>query len=55
VSSKFEDEAGSSDLVQELRVDIGALASDTYDLVLKVRDLTAGVEATSRSSFSLVE
>jgi GWxTD domain-containing protein len=54
VTSSFTDEGGSSDLVQELRVDIGALGSDTYDLVLKVRDLVSGSEATSRTRFSIV-
>lgn len=55
VTSSFQDEAGTSDLVQELRVDVGALASDTYDVVLTVRDLVAGTEATARSRFSILE
>lgn len=55
LSSSFEDEGGTTDLTQELRVDVQALASDTYDLVLTVRDLLAGTEATSRTAFSIVK
>lgn len=55
VSARFADEGGFADLVQELRVDIGTLSSDTYDLVLTVRDLQSGVEATSRTSFALLD
>ena len=55
VSSSFTDEGATSELVQELRVDVGALASDTYDLVLTVRDLQSGAEATSRTGFSILD
>jgi hypothetical protein len=55
VTSSYQDMGGTSDLVQELRVDVGALASDTYELVLTVKDLSSGTEATARSSFSLLE
>jgi GWxTD domain-containing protein len=55
VSASFADEGGTPELVQELRVDIGALAPDTYDLVLTVRDLTTGTEASSRTAFAIIE
>jgi GWxTD domain-containing protein len=55
VSARFADEGGASDLFEELRVDVGALASDTYDLVLTVKDLTSGAQATSRTSFALLD
>lgn len=54
VTSSFTDLGGTSELVQELRVDVGALDSDTYDLVLTVKDLLTGAEATARSSFSIL-
>jgi hypothetical protein len=38
-----------------IRVDVGALASDTYDLVLTVRDILSGAETTSRSSFAILD
>jgi GWxTD domain-containing protein len=55
VTSSFRNEAGASQVVEELRVDVGALDSDTYDLVLTVHDLVSGSETTSRSSFSILD
>jgi len=55
VTSQFTNDGGSSDLEEELRVDVSALASDVYDLVLTVRDLVAGTEATRRSRFSILD
>ena len=55
VVSSFQGDGGSSDLVEDLRIDVGALASDAYDLVLTVRDLVAGTEASTRTSFSLLD
>lgn len=55
VSARFSDIGGSSELYQELRVDVSSLAADTYDLVLTVRDLQSGEEATARTSFALLD
>jgi len=55
VTSKFTGDGGTSDLEEELRVDVSSLASDVYDLVLTVRDLVAGTEATRRSRFSILD
>ncbi len=54
VSSSFTNEAGASEVEEELRVDVDALATDTYDLVLTVHDLVSGSETTSRTGFSLL-
>ena len=53
--SSFKGDGGTSDLVEDLRIDVGTLASDAYDLVLTVKDLVAGTQATSRSSFSILD
>jgi GWxTD domain-containing protein len=55
VRSTFKGDGGTRDLVEDLRIEIGSLASDAYDLVLTVRDLVSNAEATSRSSFSIVD
>lgn len=55
VTSSFKSEAVTSDVVEELRVDVAALASDTYDLVLTIKDLVAGAETTSRTAFSILQ
>ncbi|MFQ5598988.1 MAG: GWxTD domain-containing protein [Candidatus Krumholzibacteriia bacterium] len=55
VTSSFMGEAGTSELVEDLRIDISALEEDAYDIVLTVRDLIAGTEATARSAFSILE
>src|SRR5262249_32958676 len=55
VTSSFKNEAVRSDVNEDIRVDIGALAPDTYDLVLTVRDLVGGGETTSRKSFSIID
>jgi hypothetical protein len=55
VTSRFTGDGGTSNLEEELRVDVASLASDAYDLVLTVRDLVAGTEATRRSRFSILD
>jgi GWxTD domain-containing protein len=55
VESTFTGDGGTSDLVEELRVDIGTLSSDAYDIVLTVRDLVSGHETATRSSFSILD
>lgn len=55
VTSSFKNEGVTSEVVEELRVDVAALASDTYDLVLTVRDLVANSETTSRTAFSILD
>jgi GWxTD domain-containing protein len=55
VTSTFRSEAGTSQVIEELRIDITALESDLYDLVLTVHDLIANVETASRSSFSILD
>jgi len=54
VTSSFTNEAGASEVEEELRVNVDALATDTYELVLTVHDLVSGVETTSRTGFSLL-
>jgi GWxTD domain-containing protein len=54
VTSSFTNEAGASDVEEELRVNVDALATDTYELVLTVHDLVSGGETTSRTGFSLL-
>ena len=55
VTSSFKNESVTADVVEELRVDVGELASDTYDLVLTIKDLVAGAETTSRTAFSILQ
>jgi hypothetical protein len=55
VSASYEGVAGTRELVEELRVDVAALSEDTYDLVLTVRDLLSGQEASTRTAFSILE
>ncbi len=55
VSASFEGEGGTRERVEELRIDIANLSEDTYDLVLSVRDLVSGEEATTRTAFSILE
>lgn len=55
VTSTFTGDGGTSDLEEDLRVDVSSLASDAYELVLTVRDLVAGTEATRRSRFSILD
>jgi len=44
-----------TELVEELRIDIGELDEDVYDLSLTVTDLVGGGEATTRSSLTILE
>jgi len=55
VTSSFIGDGGAPDLEENLRVDVSSLASDAYELVLTVRDLVAGTEATRRSRFSILD
>ena len=55
VTSTFRSEAGSAQVIEELRIDITALDSDLYDLVLTVHDLISNEETQSRSSFSILD
>ena len=53
VSSSFTNEGAAATVTEELRVDVSALATDDYDLVLTVRDLQAGTEASARTTFRI--
>ena len=55
VMSSFKGDGGTSDLVEDLRIDVGSLGSDAYDLLLTVRDLVAGTEASAHTTFSLLD
>jgi hypothetical protein len=51
VSSSFTAETTDSRVRETLRVEIGSLQPDDYDLVLTIRDLRADREATTRTRF----
>jgi len=55
VTSSFRSESGTPEVIEELRIDIAALDSDVYDLVLTIRDLVSGGQTQSRTSFSILE
>lgn len=55
VTASFNGDGGTRELVEELRIDVGALASDNYEFVLHVRDLVGGGEATSRTVFTILD
>jgi GWxTD domain-containing protein len=55
VTASFTGEGGTTELVEELRIDISELDEDVYDLSLSVTDLVGGGEATTRSTLTLLE
>ena len=55
VSASFEGEGATREPVEALRIDVATLSEDTYDLVLLVRDLVSGHEATTRTAFSILQ
>ena len=55
VTASFTGEGGTSELVEELRIDIAALDEDVYDLELTVKDLVSGQQATQRGSFTVLQ
>lgn len=54
VTASFIGEGGASELVEELRIDIGTLDEDVYDLELAVEDLVSGQRATQRTAFTVL-
>ena len=55
VTASFTGEGGSSELVEELRIDAQELDEDAYDLVLTLRDLLTDKEATARTAFAFLK
>jgi len=54
-TESFTGDGGTTDLVEELRIDVGSLSADAYDVVLTVRDLVAGTEASAQGRFSILD
>lgn len=55
VASSFFGTGNTSMRIEELRIDVGNLKQDIYDLVLTVKDTVSGTEATKRASFSIID